>query len=84
MSATRKATFDAVLFDLDGTLVDTAPDMIAVLDDLQRTEGQVPLPYETARAHVSNGAAGLIHLAFPKANEANREPCLHRKTSTAL
>ena len=73
MSDTRTATFDAVLFDLDGTLVDTAPDMVAVLDDLQRNEGQVPLPYATARAHVSNGAAGLIHLAFPDADEINHE-----------
>ena len=73
MSDTRVATFDAVLFDLDGTLVDTAPDMVAVLDDLQRTEGQVPLPYAAARAQVSNGAAGLIHLAFPDADEANHE-----------
>ena len=73
MSDTRVATFDAVLFDLDGTLVDTAPDMVAVLDDLQRTEGQVPLPYATARAQVSNGAAGLIRLAFPDADETNHE-----------
>jgi phosphoglycolate phosphatase len=67
------ATFSAVLFDLDGTLVDTAPDMVAVLDDLQKMEGQVPLPYATARAQVSNGAAGLIHLAFPNADAAQHE-----------
>ena len=73
MSEIRTATFDAVLFDLDGTLVDTAPDMVAVLDDLQSAEGQVPLPYEISRAQVSNGAAGLIHLAFPDADEANHE-----------
>jgi len=73
MSGAQVTTFGAVLFDLDGTLVDTAPDMVAVLDDLQKMEGQVPLPYATARAQVSNGAAGLIHLAFPDADEANHE-----------
>ena len=73
MSDAQVTTFGAVLFDLDGTLVDTAPDMVAVLDDLQKMEGQVPLPFATARAQVSNGAAGLIHLAFPDADEANHE-----------
>jgi len=73
MSNSQSATFDAVLFDLDGTLVDTAPDMVAVLDDLQKTEGQVPVPYDIARAQVSNGAAGLINLAFPDVDEANHE-----------
>ena len=54
-----------VLFDLDGTLVDTAPDMVAVLADLQEARGFERLAYEAARAHVSNGAIGLLRLAFP-------------------
>lgn len=57
--------FDAVLFDLDGTLIDTAPDMVAVLAAIQEDEGHEPLAYELARTHVSHGAAGLINLAFP-------------------
>lgn len=61
---------DAVLFDLDGTLIDTAPDMVAVLTELQQAHGLEPLPYETARANVSNGALGLIRLAFPDATES--------------
>jgi len=56
---------EAVLFDLDGTLVDTAPDMVAVLQDLQRAYGQAPVAYELGRAHVSNGALGLLAIAFP-------------------
>ncbi len=55
-----------VLFDLDGTLVDTAPDMVAVLTDLQEAHGLARLSYETGRAHVSNGAVGLIRLGFPE------------------
>jgi len=61
----RAAKFDAILFDLDGTLVDTAPDMVAVLLDLQASEGYPPLSYELARSYVSQGAAGLIKLGFP-------------------
>lgn len=57
--------FDAVLFDLDGTLVDTAPDMVRVLQDMQVARGREPVAYETGRRHVSNGAVGLLRLAFP-------------------
>lgn len=55
-----------VLFDLDGTLVDTAPDMVAVLADLQEAHGLERIPYDAGRAHVSNGAIGLLRLAFPE------------------
>jgi phosphoglycolate phosphatase len=57
----------SVFFDLDGTLLDTAPDMVAVLADLLAEECREPLPYALARSHVSNGSAGLVRLAFPEA-----------------
>lgn len=63
----------AVFFDLDGTLVDTAPDMVAVLCELMANNGRGPLAYETARASVSNGAAGLIRLAFPAIDDGARQ-----------
>lgn len=66
-----------VLFDLDGTLVDTAPDMAAILTELQKDNGCKPLPYELVRAHVSNGAVGLVRLAFAKASDTERDR-LHR------
>ena len=56
---------EAVFFDLDGTLVDTAPDMVAALQELQEANGVDPVPYELGRSHVSNGAMGLLTLAFP-------------------
>lgn len=65
--------FDAVLFDLDGTLVDTALDMVAVLLQMQQDHDQHPVSYNLARSYVSNGAAGLIGLAFPNANDAQRQ-----------
>ena len=57
--------FDAVLFDLDGTLVDTAPDMVRVLQDMQLARDREPVSYEIGRRYVSNGAIGLLRLAFP-------------------
>lgn len=54
-----------VLFDLDGTLIDTAPDMIDSLNQLRREEGLEPLPYALARTQVSHGSSGLVRLAFP-------------------
>ena len=55
----------AVFFDLDGTLVDTAPDMVGVLHTLQRDRGLELLPYDLGRSNVSNGAMGLLKVAFP-------------------
>lgn len=55
----------AVFFDLDGTLVDTAPDMVTALQQLQVEHGVRPVHYELGRSHVSNGALGLLRLAFP-------------------
>ncbi|MDZ7643729.1 MAG: HAD-IA family hydrolase [Woeseiaceae bacterium] len=64
--------FDAVLFDLDGTLIDTAPDMVAALIRLQAERGDPAIAYEIARSNVSNGAAGLIRLAFPDVGDPER------------
>jgi phosphoglycolate phosphatase len=54
----------AVLFDLDGTLADTAPDLVAVLNRLLVARGRPPVPFAIARNHASHGAAGLIRLGF--------------------
>jgi phosphoglycolate phosphatase len=53
-----------VLFDLDGTLVDTAPDLVAVLNELLHESGRVRMPFAIARNEVSNGATGLLRLGF--------------------
>ena len=52
------------LFDLDGTLADTAPDLAAAVNALLRDEGREALPYEQIRPWVSWGAPRLVRLAF--------------------
>ena len=49
-----------VVFDLDGTLVDTAPDLIAALNHVLEREGLRPLPFESARNMIGAGARKLI------------------------
>lgn len=58
------AKYDVVFFDLDGTLVDTAPDLAYALNQVLEEEGKSPLPYEAIRAVASHGSAGLLGLAF--------------------
>lgn len=58
-------SFDAVLFDLDGTLIDTAPDMVAVLQTMQQDHDMAPVDYDLGRSNVSNGAIGLLKVGFP-------------------
>lgn len=54
----------AILFDLDGTLVDSAPDFEEVVNSLRQDEGLSPLPYAAIREQVSNGGLALACLAF--------------------
>ncbi|WP_339897739.1 HAD-IA family hydrolase [uncultured Gilvimarinus sp.] len=54
----------AIVFDLDGTLLDTAGDFIVVLNKLRHEHNLDPLPDNTIRRTVSNGARALIELGF--------------------
>lgn len=54
----------AVLFDLDGTLADTAPDLIAALNHLLVTHGLEAKPYDEMRPHVSNGSVAILEAGF--------------------
>ena len=49
-----------VLFDFDGTLADTAPDLAAAANKLRSRKGMTPLPYESLRPLASQGARGLL------------------------
>lgn len=61
----------AVLFDLDGTLVDTAPDLAAALNHVVAEEGMQPLPLDRVRPHVSRGGLALTLLAFAQHRQAH-------------
>lgn len=54
----------AVLFDLDGTLVDTAPDLGDALNAMRRKRGLSLIPDQLCRAQASHGARGLLELGF--------------------
>lgn len=56
-----------LLLDLDGTLLDTAPDMCAALNALRGELGLEPLPFAAVRPHVSHGSTALVSLGFPSA-----------------
>jgi 2-phosphoglycolate phosphatase len=70
---------EAILFDLDGTLIDTAPDMGGALNNLLREEGHQPLPLDTIRPLVSQGGLVLTRLGFAdKVTEQEIEPLRQR------
>lgn len=56
----------AVLFDMDGTLLDTAPDFIAVVQAMRAAHGRGALPESEIRAQVSGGARAMVAHAFPE------------------
>lgn len=69
----------ALLLDLDGTLVDTAPDMVACLNRLLEASGEAAVDYAQARNQVSNGAVGLLTLGFRMTPEDRRMADLRRR-----
>jgi phosphoglycolate phosphatase len=60
----------AVLFDLDGTLADTARDLGFALNEQRRLHGLAPLPFAAIRPQASHGARGLLKLGFNLTPEA--------------
>lgn len=59
--------FSAVLFDLDGTLLDTAPDFYQVLVEIQRRRNHTPVDYSLVRTRASDGSRAMLKLAFGEA-----------------
>lgn len=54
----------AILFDLDGTLIDSAPDLAAAANTVRTEEGLAAMPLAELRPHVGKGARGMVGAAF--------------------
>lgn len=63
----------AVLFDLDGTLLDSAPDMLATANRLRDAKGLQPMTLAQLRPHVSKGSRAMLAAAFPQLDASARE-----------
>jgi phosphoglycolate phosphatase len=92
MSAFASAGIRAVLFDLDGTLIDSAPDLGSAADQLRVHRGLPSLPLDAYRSMAGAGARGMLAVAFgitpehpdfPALREeffTNYERCIHDRT----
>jgi len=69
----------AVLFDLDGTLLDTAPDFVTAVNHLRAEHDLAALPFAAIRATVSHGARALVKLAFGIGEEDPAFEALRRR-----
>jgi phosphoglycolate phosphatase len=65
---------EAVLFDLDGTLADTAPDLIDAANRTLAELGRPPAPEALLRPVVSKGGAAILRTAMPDWDETDRAP----------
>lgn len=68
----------AIVFDLDGTLVDTAPDLIGTLNVIFAREGLKPVPYESARNLIGGGARAMIQRGLDAEGRAAAPAVLER------
>lgn len=64
---------ELVLFDLDGTLLDSAPDMLAAGNVLRAERGAAPMTLAELRPHVSKGARAMLGAAFPELEPTQRD-----------
>ncbi|AOU97625.1 phosphoglycolate phosphatase [Acidihalobacter yilgarnensis] len=62
--ANNSPSIRGILFDLDGTLADTAPDMAAALNTLRRENALPALPFAEIRDHVSHGSTAMVRIGF--------------------
>jgi N-acetyl-D-muramate 6-phosphate phosphatase len=71
-NAPHMLPIDVVLFDLDGTLADTAPDLSAALNRVRLDQGLAPVAMEALRSSASHGARGLLRTGMGVEPEHSR------------
>ncbi len=69
----------AVLFDLDGTLIDTAADFIRIIQTMCVEAGRPVVDAELIRSQVSEGARAMVHLVYPEMATDSAEFLAHRQ-----
>jgi phosphoglycolate phosphatase len=67
-----------IVFDLDGTLIDTAPDLISTLNIILAREGMPPVEYDSARRMIGGGAKAMIERALAAEGRASSKAELDR------
>src|ERR1700760_400749 len=75
------ATSPTIVFDLDGTLVDTAPDLISALNHILDREGLPPVPLQSARNMIGAGARKLIERGMELEGRVANAEDLNRLTN---
>ncbi len=69
----------AVLFDLDGTLIDTAADFIRIIQDMCREKGCAVVAADDIRVQVSEGARAMVKLVYPELDVEDPVFLAHRQ-----
>jgi phosphoglycolate phosphatase len=69
-------TTDLLIFDLDGTLIDSERDLADSVNATRAWQGLPPLDYKTVDSYIGNGAPVLIRRAFPDANDTELDNAL--------
>jgi phosphoglycolate phosphatase len=75
-----KRDYHAVLIDLDGTMVDTAPDIVAAVDRMLNDFGAAPLPFERVSGFIGNGVPRLVQRSLDAAALGERVALEHAQT----
>jgi phosphoglycolate phosphatase len=75
----NKSSLQAVLFDLDGTLIDSAPDLGAAADKMRTDRGLPSLPLADYRPMAGAGARGMLSIAFGLTPESSEFPKLREE-----
>lgn len=79
MTVDLKTSIECVLFDLDGTLIDTAPDFTVVVNRLLLENSRAPIAESSIRQTVSDGARALVKLAFDITEDNAQFPQLNQR-----